>query len=509
MESGKYELFKVTELSEAQQKEADEMSLFVDFADDAAKDKFVKGMFSYESLWHTENANNNNPEYILSRQYVSDSWDYQDMTRYTLMRPNQLGGWSSVTPTQNLVDAYWASNGDAPSLASSESRAAAYKTMRADYDAFVTEFNKRELTSILSQMNKSVTGTKQEATEKAIMAIENIVNEAQARYVQRLIDRMLSLKVQDVNGKNMSIAKNVDDSTRKILSFIKGSASDLRTSGYEDEIRHLRSQNLSSRQDIEALERKIKLSDDEAEKEELQKEIDELNGIISANNEKLEDLNNEIESILKSKAEITDRDIETELDNLYEKMDRAAEGNAVWTISDNERMTSLLLLKQVRDYQKTDSQAVDIEDQIRQEFLNRTELYRKRAKEAYSEKRQKLTEAIKNKTIRIRALTESMNALKKQKVDMMIDFSEELRNIISGGKDSLRRKIEEENERRGMLIINTLKDITGDKKINILDNKPRTENWFKKFIFSPLYSFEFLAKMTTKYYGAYLQTTQG
>ena len=90
MESGKYELFKVTELSEAQQKEADEMSLFVDFADDAAKDKFVKGMFSYESLWHTENANNNNPEYILSRQYVSDSWDYQDMTRYTLMRPNQL-----------------------------------------------------------------------------------------------------------------------------------------------------------------------------------------------------------------------------------------------------------------------------------------------------------------------------------------------------------------------------------------------------------------------------------
>lgn len=156
MESGKYELFKVTELSEAQQKEADEMSLFVDFADDAAKDKFVKGMFSYESLWHTENANNNNPEYILSRQYVSDSWDYQDMTRYTLMRPNQLGGWSSVTPTQNLVDAYWASNGDAPSLASSESRAAAYKTMRADYDGFVTEFNKREDKGGLSAMEAFV-----------------------------------------------------------------------------------------------------------------------------------------------------------------------------------------------------------------------------------------------------------------------------------------------------------------------------------------------------------------
>ena len=66
-------------------------------------------MFNYEALWHTENANPDNPEYIMTRQYAASSWDYQDMTRYTSMRPNQLGGWSSVTPTQNLVDAYWGS----------------------------------------------------------------------------------------------------------------------------------------------------------------------------------------------------------------------------------------------------------------------------------------------------------------------------------------------------------------------------------------------------------------
>lgn len=141
MNSGKYELFEVTSLSEGQQKEADEMSLFVDFENDAEKEKFVKGMFNYEALWHTENANNDNPEYILCRQYLSDSWDYQDMVRYTSMRPNQLGGWSSVTPTQNLVDVYWTSEGEVPQLASSEARAAAYTAMRKDFDAYAASYD--------------------------------------------------------------------------------------------------------------------------------------------------------------------------------------------------------------------------------------------------------------------------------------------------------------------------------------------------------------------------------
>ncbi len=136
MDSGKYKLFTVTSLTEGQQKEADEMSLFVDFASEAEKDKFVKGMFNYESLWHTANANNDNPEYILCRQYKADNWDYMDMVRYTSMRNNQLGGWSSVTPTQNLVDAYWTSDGEVPQLASSADRAAAYKAMRQAYDDY-------------------------------------------------------------------------------------------------------------------------------------------------------------------------------------------------------------------------------------------------------------------------------------------------------------------------------------------------------------------------------------
>lgn len=144
IDNGGFSLFRITSLNEAQQKEANEMDLYIDFDKYGIdKDRFVKGMFSYEALWHTENANPDNPEYIMTRQYASAGWDYQDMVRYTSMRPDQLGGWSSVTPTQNLVDSYWAVDGKTtPQTPSVEERAASYQVIKGDASKFDGTFTK-------------------------------------------------------------------------------------------------------------------------------------------------------------------------------------------------------------------------------------------------------------------------------------------------------------------------------------------------------------------------------
>ncbi len=139
MDNGGYSLFRISTLSAAQQKEADEMNLYVDFDKYGIdKDKFVKGMFSFEALWFNENGTVDNPEYIMTRQNAPvSSWDYQDMVRYTSMRPNQLGGWSSVTPTQNLVDAYWVADGKSkPALPTKEARSDAYRQIKTELDAY-------------------------------------------------------------------------------------------------------------------------------------------------------------------------------------------------------------------------------------------------------------------------------------------------------------------------------------------------------------------------------------
>lgn len=106
---GQHSLFRMTaELNDAQKKEADEMDQFIDFATlGINKDKFVRGMFSYETLWHEVNAKTSNPEYILTREYLPTA-NNNDWTRYIYIRPSQLiTGYASFEPMQDLISAYW------------------------------------------------------------------------------------------------------------------------------------------------------------------------------------------------------------------------------------------------------------------------------------------------------------------------------------------------------------------------------------------------------------------
>lgn len=141
MRDGGFDLFKVSSLSAVQQKEADELEQYVDFAAlGIDKDEFTKGIFSYEGIWATENASPANPEYILTRQYMAGNGDYGDFTRYIQMRPDQMnGGWASVEPIQSLVDAYWNADGKTkPATLTPKERADRFKVMLADRDEYTT-----------------------------------------------------------------------------------------------------------------------------------------------------------------------------------------------------------------------------------------------------------------------------------------------------------------------------------------------------------------------------------
>lgn len=137
IDSKAHDLFTISSLNEGQLMEAEEMDMFINFEGlNIDKDQFMKGMFSYESIWHEEYSNNDNPEYIFSRQY-SDINEYRDWTRYTAIRPNQMGGWSSVSPTQLLIDAYWTVEGKDHKAPSIEERKTMYEKIKADLDAYI------------------------------------------------------------------------------------------------------------------------------------------------------------------------------------------------------------------------------------------------------------------------------------------------------------------------------------------------------------------------------------
>ena len=114
---------------------------YIDFeAKNIDKDKFVKGMFSYECLWHKENANPDNPEYLVTRGYMADDNNY-DWTRYTYIRPSQLiSGYSSYEPMQGLIDAYWDIDG---------------KTIRPEIPVATRKENFAKITAVVEGMDQT------------------------------------------------------------------------------------------------------------------------------------------------------------------------------------------------------------------------------------------------------------------------------------------------------------------------------------------------------------------
>lgn len=145
---GHHDLFYVTSLNANQQKEAQEMEKYIDFNQhpEINKDKFIKGIFNYENLWHAENANPQNPEYILTREYMADD-NNNDGSRYTYIRPSQMGsGYCSYEPMQDLVDAYWSIDGKTlPTPITPEQRMRAYADMWQTY--FFTKMKTQDSTN--------------------------------------------------------------------------------------------------------------------------------------------------------------------------------------------------------------------------------------------------------------------------------------------------------------------------------------------------------------------------
>lgn len=132
-----YELFKIAAEDAKDQK--DDYAQWVTFANPAEATKFRLGLRSYEKLfWQT---NEGNKEVILDRQHIPEK-STQFVNTYLLS--DDLGGWSSVAPTQNLVDAYLSfKTGEAVTPVAPATRATLYAA-RATNPAFYDEYKNRD-----------------------------------------------------------------------------------------------------------------------------------------------------------------------------------------------------------------------------------------------------------------------------------------------------------------------------------------------------------------------------
>ena len=135
-----YQLFQVTNLTT--EDFIDDYSSFIDFVDEEDRINFYKGLRSYETLfWEV---NEGNSEVIMEAEYIPESdWVYSSGINTLHLADNAGGGWSSITPTQSMVNSYWNRNGESFTPPSVTDRASAYNN--GNYSpAYLNEFKNRD-----------------------------------------------------------------------------------------------------------------------------------------------------------------------------------------------------------------------------------------------------------------------------------------------------------------------------------------------------------------------------
>lgn len=362
-----------------------------------------------------------------------------------------------------------------------------------------SRLNKQDLMSLLRQVRDIK--TKEDMGSK-LMEVERISYEIKIRSTQRDIDKSLSLKTQDVNGKNMSIAKNVDDSTRRIFQLLRGKLSDLKVSGYKQEMTDLRRRNRELRELIEINKRKSLYEDlSDSETQSFANEINTYEQEIEANKSRLSDLKEVAAEIRNAKAEGIEVDLDGTIDELKAKMSAAASGSAIWKREDSEQLTALNIIKSFLKVRKYDRGVENTLSEIEAKLRNNSKLYRNMTergkgiadKGEAKEMRSRVKEIIAENKRQIVCLRKLYNEIRRSQLDVLKSTQEQLTELINDGKDALRKMTEEEIERGRSIIRNSLDDVI-DKPIDINNMKADEMNFLKKFFSAPLGSFDYMAQ---------------
>lgn len=136
MNSGTYGLFNTASVDTSTDYDG-----FVTFSSSTDKNDFYKGLSNYQALFWAKNEGS--IESILEAQYIPDSKGTYSNYMTLLLLPNEESGWSSITPTIDLVNAYWKKDGTAFTPPSDATRASNYNDGNPN-DAYLDEFKNRD-----------------------------------------------------------------------------------------------------------------------------------------------------------------------------------------------------------------------------------------------------------------------------------------------------------------------------------------------------------------------------
>ena len=155
IDNGGYRLHQVASLSADMVKDGEYFKKFVDFsAYGINEDTFIKGLFNYQDIWKADNS----PETIIAKEYIANPQNNSWVRVTCLLTPNlvEKQAWATIVPTQELVDAYWTTDGKTkPTLSTMDQRIKDYKAL-ADEIKGIENTNKKTFNEAVNSIENSL-----------------------------------------------------------------------------------------------------------------------------------------------------------------------------------------------------------------------------------------------------------------------------------------------------------------------------------------------------------------
>ena len=353
--------------------------------------------------------------------------------------------------------------------------------------------SKKDLNKLLATIEKTNTV---EQLQDALREVQIVAGRGRVKHLDYELSKLLRLQIQGLNGKRMSVAKTVDDRTRRIIEDIRGRVQDIGISGMEEELDGLMRQRREQRGAINELRTKLKDAEAE-EKVTLQAKIDEGEKRWQELSEQIQAKADEISEARESKRSKSVEDLTEEINAIIEQADLLAQDGKQLPEAEADKLTALEGFKILQQSKKSANDVYKLEKGIRDLW---SEIYELRAeREGKDDKeRQRLNKLIINRKDKIKANEALLaDAINQQAFDIQEGINM-LETLMDEGRNSLKQKTDAALLRRCEMIKNACADVRNKKNqvdFNRGSNPDIKKNpvW-KMFINSPVGSFEYMAQ---------------
>ena len=347
-------------------------------------------------------------------------------------------------------------------------------------DKNIDAMQKKDLNKMLNQIRFA---TPENIFER-VQDVQRTVRGIETRVLGSQLNDLLKLKMQDVNGKNQSIAKTVDNQTRMVMDKIRDKMYGVTTTDADQSLTQKRSEMWHLREDNKQISRELQASEERGFPYAMNSpEYMEAAQKIHDNEARMEALRGEIEGLQQLRDETVAKQrhfegkaIDKAYDELMEKMADAADPDAdvTWTEEDNANITALEILKD----------RFEIEDMYQN----------------IKEKRKELSQA--TRKLQREMLQTELDQMEKERYDATKNLVEKVQGVVEGGKTSLAAQKQALMDHKRKIVSGVIGDIAG-KKASFDPHeeegkkKGNIRSWVDKVVkgtMSPLKSFAYMCE---------------